>query len=273
VNGYNKAGIMCPGITPRNAASVILVRDADHPRLGVEVLMVQRHVKSDFAPAAHVFPGGAADDMDCAPQMQELCFGLTAKQAQDILKDTPYPEVALGIFVAAVREAFEEVHILLAYNEVHNVPTFGKENEKRFAEYRFQIEKKHLSFSKMLEIEHLKAATDRLSYFAHWITPEFAPRRYDTRFFVAPAPPYQEAIPDMEETTASLWLTPNKAMEKHQQNELLLLPPTISNLEILAGFASVEEVMVYSRSKKEIPTIIPKLVIRDGKTELENTIR
>jgi 8-oxo-dGTP pyrophosphatase MutT (NUDIX family) len=251
------------GAVPRDAATVMLICDVAQPQAGIEVLMVRRHIKSNFAPGAYVFPGGAVETEDYAPQIEEICSGLTLQQAQNIIKDAVSPERALGLFVTAIRETFEEVRLLLAYQESGNLITFNEEEEARFAEYRKQIKGNLISFREMIRRERLALATDCLFYFAHWITPEISPLRFDTRFFVALAPSNQKPVHDMLETTAAIWITPREALEKYERKDFLLLPPTISNLKSLAEFYSVDQVVLSTRDK-EIPAIMPKVTVEDG---------
>ena len=74
-------------------------------------------------------------------------------------------------------------------------------------------------------------AADTVHYVSHWITPELAPRRYDTRFFVTAAPPGQVAHHDDGETIATIWVRPDDALARFEAGEIELLPPTIANLQ------------------------------------------
>jgi hypothetical protein len=132
------------------------------------------------------------------------------------------------------------------------------------------MQEKRLSFEEMIRREGLTLATDRLFYFAHWITPEISPSRFDTHFFVALAPPAQEPLYDALEITAARWVTPKEALEGYKRKEFPLLPPTLSNLEIIAKFLSVEQVIA-SIQDKEVPTILPRVVVEDGQMKLQIT--
>ena len=229
--------------------------------------MVQRSSKSDFAPCVYTFPGGAVEPADCTALAEENCLGLTLQQAQSIIRDVTHSDRALGFFVAAIREAFEEVGILLAYRRNHDLMTFDGMEKARFAEYRRQIQERSFFFEKMIRKEELKLATDRLFYFAHWITPEVSPLRFDTRFFIAAAPSDQKPLHDKIEITASRWISPREALEKHKQSEFPLLPPTIFNLISLTKFSSVDEV-VASIDGKEILTFIPEVIVENGQIKI-----
>jgi 8-oxo-dGTP pyrophosphatase MutT (NUDIX family) len=249
---------------PRDAATIIIIRDVDPPMSGIEVLMVRRHGKSNFAGNAYVFPGGVMEESDFEPQMESLCSELTFQQAEGIIKDTPYPERALGFFIAAIRETFEEVGIFFAYQSSFELLSFDEEEASRFDSYRNKIQENLISFKEMILNEKLILATDQLSYFAHWITPEAAPIRFDTHFFIAPAPIGQAAVHDAIETTGHIWISPREALNRHKQNRFPMLPPTVSNLNILSCFSNVDEAVASMQGKK-IPTILPRLVIENGK--------
>src|SRR5512136_2106038 len=108
-------GVRGMAARPRDAATLILVRDCSDPAAGIEVLLLRRHFRSAFLADAHVFPGGAVEDSDFAPGMAALCPDLSFERAHRITKDVSPPERALGSLVAAIRETFEESGILLAY--------------------------------------------------------------------------------------------------------------------------------------------------------------
>jgi len=101
----------------------------------------------------------------------------------------------------------------------------------------------------IIEQEGLKLATDSLCYFAHWITPEASPIRFDARFFVASAPPDQEACSDGLETTVAKWISPQELLEEHRKGALFLPVPTLSSVSTLARFSSVDEVIASTRGK------------------------
>lgn len=250
--------------TPRDAATLILLRDADRSETDIEVLMLRRHLNSTSFPGAYVFPGGTVKTADYAPHVAGICPGLTFQQAEEIIIGASPREKALGFFVAAIRETFEEAGILLAYRDSPHLIAFDKEQQMRFAKYRGQVQEDPSSFAAIIQKEGLKLATERLFYFAHWITPEVAPVRFDTRFFVAVAPPNQEALHDASETTAHRWITPREVLDEHRRDGLPVLFPTLSNIETLAQFSSVDEVIDSTRDR-EVPTIRPIVVIEDGK--------
>jgi 8-oxo-dGTP pyrophosphatase MutT (NUDIX family) len=215
---------------PRDAATLILLRDSDRPGGGIEALLLQRHARSAFLPGAHVFPGGVVEEADFAPEMGALCRELSFDQAHRIIRDISPPQKSLGFFVAAIREAFEESGILLGYRgEVHANPSL---------------------FASGLSGEGLKLATDRLFYFAHWITPEVLPIRFDARFFVAAAPAGQEASADEKETVEARWISPQDALAEHQMGRLKLVPPTFHSLTELVEFRTVDEAIGSTRGKR-----------------------
>ena len=250
---------------PRDAATLILMRDASRARTGIEILLVRRHTRSVFMPGAYVFPGGRIEAADYTPKAERICHGLGFKQAQAIIAGTRPPEKALAFFVAAIRETFEEAGILLAYREIPDFIAFDEGEKMRFTKYRKEVKKDPFSFAKIIEGEGLKLATGKLFYFAHWITPEISPIRFDARFFVAAAPSKQEALEDELETTAHMWISPQKVLKEHEMG--LPVPfATLSNITVLAQFTNVDEVIASTRNK-EIPTIQPTLALEDGKLD------
>lgn len=264
LSGFNEETEMA--VVPRDAATVILLRDGS-PRPGIETLMVRRHARSGFAADMHVFPGGALEGSDCEAGVEELCGGMSAQAALSVICDAPSPALALGVFVAGIRETFEETGILLARDASGALVSHGGEMARRLAVYREDIEEKRLTFNGMIAREGLELAVDLLTYFAHWITPDISPIRFDTRFFLAPAPPGQEALHDNIETIDHIWIAPDKALERSKRGDFAMLPPTAVNLLALSRFTSVEEALT-SAEGKEVPVIAPRITIEEGKARL-----
>jgi len=248
---------------PRDAATLILMRDADRARTGIEILLLRRHTKSSFMPGAYVFPGGRIEAADYTREAERICHGLSFKQAQDIISGTHPTKKALAFFVAAIRETFEEAGILLAYREIPDFVAFDDDEKTRFTKYRKEVRKDPFSFAKIIDREGLKLAAEKLFYFARWITPEISPIRFDARFFVAVVPSKQEALVDEYETTAHMWISPKKVL-KEQKRGLPVPFATLSNITVLAQFNSVDEVIA-STMNKEIPAILPIITLEDVK--------
>lgn len=234
---------------PRDAATLILLRDSCQPGNGIEVLLLRRHARSAFLPDVYVFPGGVVEETDFAPEMAALCRGLSFNQANRIIKDVSPPQKSLGFFVAAIRESFEESGILLARGNAGRRPLDGR-LVTRLAAYRAKVHANPPMFASRLGDEALELATDTLHYFAHWITPEVLPIRFDARFFVAAVPSGQEASPDGKETVEARWISPRDALEEHQKGSLKLAPPTFHSLSELAGFSTAGEAIASTHGKR-----------------------
>jgi len=234
---------------PREAATLILLRPAAPSAAGIEVLMLRRHANSAFMPGAYVFPGGVVEESDYAPEVERLCRGLTFAEACAAIPDANPLQKALGFFVAAIREAFEESGILIACDESSCPAALTPQQKIRLAAHRLPVHRNPRLFAPMLADESLKIAAESLLYFAHWITPEASPIRFDARFFVARAPGDQEASSDGIETTVALWIAPQALLEAHHRGDLYLPVPTLSSVTTLAGFSSVDEVIASAQAK------------------------
>lgn len=232
---------MAEPVTPLPAATIMLLRPAaDSP---FEVLMLQRDARSSFAPGAYVFPGGRVDETDCAPGMLALCEGVTPEAAFGQMPDADSAAWALGHWVCAMREAFEEAGIFLAYDPDGDLHHISATDEDLLLEVRQRIHATRWNFGELLQVSHLRLAAERLHYVAHWITPEFSPKRFDTRFFVAEAPPDQPARHDGIELVAHEWVAPADALARHEHGEFPMILPTIVSLRHLAGHESIADVM------------------------------
>src|SRR3989442_2099480 len=173
-------------VTPSPAATLVLLRD--RAPAGVEALLIQRHAKSKFAAGDHVFAGGKVEPEDIPADVERFCRGLTAEEAAVRLGEGLAPRTAIGYWVGAIREAFEEVGILLAYAPDGELVQFTRDNPERFAAHREACQSSNQAFFHALRAEELTLATHRLTYFAHWTTPQENPIRFDTRFFAPVAP-------------------------------------------------------------------------------------
>jgi 8-oxo-dGTP pyrophosphatase MutT (NUDIX family) len=249
-----------PPVPPRDAASVILVRDGAQE---VEVLLLQRHPGSRFSPGAFAFPGGRIEAEDAAPGIERRCRGLTRLEAARRLRDVAPPDRALGFWVASLREAFEEAGLLHAYGrDGHPVDTATLAEARQ---HRAACRQDSAAFGRLLADLDLVLATDRVGYWAHWITPEERPVRYDTRFFVAAALSEQAPEPDGLEVVGWCWIGPDAALARHAAGELVLPFPTQRILAALAGHASAETVVAAARDRVVHP-VRPR-VVRDGTRE------
>ncbi|HSC93872.1 MAG TPA: hypothetical protein VLC73_02785 [Burkholderiales bacterium] len=249
------------GVTPLPAATVTLVRDA--PR-GPEVLMLQRSPDLAFMPGAHVFPGGALDAADDSPALHALCVGLDDAAASRVLG---LEGGGLSYWIAAIREAFEEAGILLAYDASGRIVSVNEADAERYRPQRRALDEGHAAFVDFVLGEKLRLAVDRLRYFGHWITPVGAPRRYDTRFFLAVAPEGQEVRHDNREAIAHVWVRPREALELCAREVMNLRLPTIKTLERFAVCATTAELVAEVESSPEVRALLPRMT-RDGRSVL-----
>jgi len=234
----------------------------------MEVLLIQRHSKSKFAAGDYVFAGGKVEADDVPDDVEGFCRSLTAEEAASRLGGGLGPREALGYWVGAIREAFEEVGVLLAYGLSGDFVRITEDNRGRYESYRAACQVENRAFFDMLRTERLTLATDRLNYFAHWITPEENPIRFDTRFFAAVTPPGQEAVADGHEIVDVRWLTAEETLEAVRRKEISLRTPTIKNLEIIGAAASAgggAVAAVAAVGRREVPTIRPRVLTVDGR--------
>ncbi len=235
--------------TPVPAATVMLLRDGAE---GLEVFMVTRHPAMWFS-SALVFPGGKLDPSDTEPVLIEHCHG-----AEGLTAD----EAALRI--CAIRETFEESGILLARDGdsgdlVNDVR--GAQLEQR---YRARIHASEITLLEMAETENLTLAIDLLVPFAHWITPKEFPRRFDTHFFLAPAPAGQTASHDGHEAAESIWIRPAQAIAEAEAGEHALMLVTRVNLEKAGRSRTTEEALDAARDATIVTVDPPVDISEDG---------
>lgn len=248
-----------PPAPPRPAATVVLLRPcaADDParRGQPEALLLRRHGRSGFAANAWVFPGGTVDPADRDPALAALCDGPPPGEwARRLELDDPAD--ASGYAAAALREAFEETGILFARPR-------GVGDR-----YRDALLAGGTSLRGIAETNKLRYSLGEWIYVAHWITPEPEPRRYDTRFFLAPVPPGWECVPHEAELVEARWLAPADAVGQFAAGELTMLPPTVDTLRRLAPFRSLPELLDTLR-EAPVPAILPIMRRVAGGVEIE----
>ncbi|OPL11328.1 MAG: hypothetical protein AVO39_05655 [delta proteobacterium MLS_D] len=253
-------------VTPKDAATVIMLRGmSPEDTGGFEVLMALRSSRSAFVPCSHVFPGGRVDDADRSAGMRRFVGPVDSLEIDRVLGGSKKGREALGIWIAAVRETFEEVGILLASPRGSSrVVTVDSPDERgRYRSCRRDLLSERATLEDILKREDLTLALNRLHYFSRWITPEQSPLRYDTRFFIAAVPPGQEACHDGEEVTGHRWITPGRALEEYRLGRFHMVVPTIVTLEELCRFQTVDEVIASTRGKV-ITDRLNRFVDEDG---------
>jgi 8-oxo-dGTP pyrophosphatase MutT (NUDIX family) len=226
---------------PKSASTVILLRSGDSG--GIEVFLTRRPEAMDFLGGAYVFPGGTVRKDDCAEKIQQRCRGISPDEARDLLGAHLKPEVALGHWIAGIREVFEEVGVLFC-SEAAAKP-FDLERQRQ------RIVRRESSFAAMLEAENLSLDAGALVYFSHWLTPEEFAMRFDTRFFIAVLPQGQTPLQSSEEVADSLWIAPERALKLYAEGKLPMIFPTYSSLRTLADFETAEVVIKeYNRANR-----------------------
>ena len=240
---------------PRPATTVLLLRPskAGDATSTLEVFMVVRHHQIDAFSGALVFPGGKLEDADGDPRLRARC-GNAEKCSDEELK----------FRVAGVREAFEECGILLARKRGQRAVVAAADLKGIEERWRAKLAKDEATIVDLAEAEDLEIATDLMTPFAHWITPTFAPRRFDTWFFLAEAPQDQVALHDGSESVDSVWIEPQAAIDEASAGKRTLVHATFKNLELLVEGRTVVGAIAQA-SERKIVTVQPWVEVRDGK--------
>jgi len=202
---------------PRPAATVLLLRDSPQ---GIEVLMTRRSLTASFAPGAYVFPGGGIDTLDAQSHAQAL-------------RRSTQSDLRLTQAIAAIRESFEELGILLAYRADHSMAT---------AQDIAKLDRSQ-PFAAQCNAEGLKLAADQVFVLAHWITDRDLPKRFDVPFLVARMPEGQTPVADESEQFEPVWVSPAEALKRHEKGDFFIIFPTIRTLQRLTPFNHVQAVL------------------------------
>src|SRR5688500_418315 len=225
-------------VLPRPAATVLLLRDAKD---GVEVLMTRRSPTASFAPGAYVFPGGTIDAADA--------------QVHDMAARRPGQEgLRLTQAIAAIRESFEELGVLLA-----------RHADGRAADAQdVAALDRNLPLIEQCRARGLVLAADQVFVLAHWITDRDLPRRFDVPFLVARMPEGQSPVADEAEQFEPVWVRPADALARHKAGQFFMIFPTIRTLERLVNFASVDALLAACASEQPLWTSCPRAGLLQG---------
>jgi 8-oxo-dGTP pyrophosphatase MutT (NUDIX family) len=222
---------------PRDAATVVLMRDGPG---GLEVYLVKRSRMVDFMAGAHVFPGGRLDKADSSPSACSLLSAAVASLHERLGEPLPATQAA-GLFVAAIRETFEEAGLLFGRVAAGWNPGDARAAVAGGAQFATLM-------------EQIDAAA--LVPWVRWVTPVISPRRFDARFFLARAPGGQEPRVDGREATEGLWISPTQALHRWLEDEMLLAPATAKSLDALLAYATVEEALA-AAARRPPPVLMP----------------
>jgi 8-oxo-dGTP pyrophosphatase MutT (NUDIX family) len=246
---------------PRPASTVILLRDA---AAGPEVYLLRRQQSMAFAAGMTVFPGGRVDATDAS--IADSWEGPPPEWFGERLGCSA--ETAAAYVAAAVRETFEESGVLLAGPSTETVvsDTTGADWEAD----RVALEDRSLGFAEFLHRRGLVLRADLLAPWAHWITPEFEPRRYDTRFFVAALPAGQVTRDVTSESDQVAWMRPADAVAAVDAGEMLMLPPTYLCCRDITPYADVAAVLA-SAADRRITPVLPTVRVENDQAYLETT--
>ena len=243
-----------PPATARAAASLLLGRDGPD---GPELFLLARNRSSSFASGALVYPGGAVDEADRNPALRARA------QGSENLDDD-----ALAFRIAAIREAFEECGLLLAREEGSAELVGCARVDALKRRYAGALAEHSLDMLALVEAENLVLACDHLVPFAHWITPETQPKRFDTHFFLAGAPADQEARHDGHESTASIWIAPGALVAAADAGKWYVMFPTRLNAQKFGRSATVDDALAAARAAPVV-TVMPRGKKVEGGRRLE----
>lgn len=262
-------GRLTPAV-PRDAATVILLRQGAGPGTGVEAFLLRRTAELEFAPGAFVFPGGSVDERDADPGI-----GWAGPAPEDFATQLDVaPERARALVCAAIRETFEESGVLLAgpAGDGSGLVDAGLvSNSAALAADRHALLTGTATLGEVLGRRGLVLRADLLTPWARWITPEVSPRRFDTWFFAAALPAGQTATAapeghaDPGESESGTWLRPGAALDAAEAGEITLLPPTAVTLRELAAHQDVDGILA---RRMIITPRLPRVIVEDGKVRL-----
>ena len=247
---------------PKDSATVILVRRAQGK--APEAFLARRHASQSFMAGVYVFPGGQLETADADIALTKLISAKDDFHPDSLLQDgTLTREMALGFYICAIRETFEETGVLFARTKSGHQIDFGNAIiQARFATHRHSLNLGEITLAEIIRQEELVLMPESLIPYSHWITPEIIPTRFSTRFFLAEFPHGQNAVTDSDELTSSMWVTPSDALQMYTAGKIAMMPPTLKTLEEMAEFTSLGE--LFTAAKNRIIHPIMPQPMKDG---------
>ena len=233
----------------RPAATVMLMRDTPH---GIEVLMTRRSMTASFAPGAYVFPGGGVDDLDKKHAVVQVSTAQAATQL--VARRVTQTDALCTQVLAAIRESFEELGILLAKK-----PGGAWCNQADVAALDRQT-----GFYDQMQAKGYTLQADAVYLLAHWITDRDLPRRFDVPFLVARMPEGQTPAADETEQFAPEWVQPAQALARYAEKQFFMIFPTLRTLERLQAFTTVDAVLQACASEQPLWTSCPRAGLLGG---------
>ena len=263
----NDAAVAQPIQPPRHAATMIVLREHEGE---IQVLMTHRHADLAFMGGMWVFPGGALAPADQSAAARDL---VTIDRCTFELRDVngaPLPEATcIALAIAACRETFEEAGVLLARH--HDGTAVHASQLTRLRAERAALAADPVQFIAALAREGLRLDIDRMLYWAHWITPSSVTRRFDTRFFLAPAPESQHLAADTYETTECVWMSPRALLDAASAGTMRLAQPTryaLEDVRVSIDSHHSLDALLRAESNREVAAIMPKLLEEHGRTSI-----
>jgi len=201
---------------------------------GIEVFWIQRAEALPFMGGWHAFPGGALSRSDAAVPVAGEPSGLdgaepAAGSPESLRGEDDGPDLLPGLIACAIRELFEETGLLLA-------TPGGTRSPGELAETRRALLAGERPFADLLAGLGLTADASRLVWAGRWMTPPFAPLRFDNRFFLLEWPPDEAVQPSVlpGECAAGEWIDPGDAWQQWHRSDVLAAPPILHILEVLS---------------------------------------
>ncbi|GAB4402477.1 MAG: hypothetical protein OHK0048_20360 [Rhodoferax sp.] len=204
--------------------------------------MTRRSLRASFVPGAYVFPGGTIDPADA------LCHDLARRRPTQ-------SDAALTQAIAAVRESFEELGVLLA---CHSDGRWASQSD-------IDAMDRQGDFAAQCRARGLYWPTDHIHVLARWITDRDLPKRFDVPFLVARMPPGQTPVADQSEQFEPVWVRPADALARHEAGQFFMIFPTIRTLQRLQSYPSVDAVLAdCARSEDPLWVSTPRAGLRHG---------
>ncbi|MGB3451549.1 MAG: MBL fold metallo-hydrolase [Giesbergeria sp.] len=233
-------------VRPLSAATVLLLRDAppESGPPGLQVLMTRRSAQASFAPGAYVFPGGGIDALDADPATHAAAARRPSQSDEHLTQA-----------IAAIRESFEELGVLLAR---HADGRMAGAND-------IAALNRHAPFAAQCQARGLQLAADSVFVLARWTADRDLPKRFDVPFLVARMPEGQTPIADETEQFEPVWVRPQEALERHEAGQFFMIFPTIRTLQRLARFDSAQAVLTACAGEAPLWTSCPRAGLLAGK--------
>uniref|UniRef100_A0A1I8PRR9 Nudix hydrolase domain-containing protein n=1 Tax=Stomoxys calcitrans TaxID=35570 RepID=A0A1I8PRR9_STOCA len=254
----------------RPSATIIIAAKDPVKEYGYDyrILLAKRTMRTAYAPDHFVFPGGvhdanADDDIKWleyfeefgiyADDLNKLCLEHLPNRPQPLMTNKTHVSRDISLRLTAVREAFEEVGLLLCLSrEQYRREHKGcATNYQKFNRFHWQ-EKVHNDPYEFLNLcKFLDVVPDiwSLHEWSIWRSPPASLKKYDTILYIVALEQKPQLLLEPTEVEEELWISPKRALHLFKERHIWLPPLQFYELSRLSNILSWSKLRDFAKHR------------------------